>query len=458
MTLGAAAVAAYLLALIGVAWHGRSAAQHGDMFNIFGRQAGLLRATSGYLSLIGAGELVQISQLGYDSGFSLLWFPSGIAAGFVVIAIFGDDVRTRAKALGVTTMVAYVTKVFGRSAGAALAIVFLIALGALLTIQFILGGQLLAETTGLPPTLTSVVMALIIIGYLIVGGYVAVLSTDVLRLVFLGFIVVVLPLAIAISGGFSKLSDPTLYPPLPFVDGATLFVLGLFGAVCAGDVWQTVLASKSKDVLRTSMILAAVAFVIFGLLIGLLGIATKQAVPELSSGLLPLIAATRSVLPLYLAPLLALLIVGSVMATADTEIWVLSTSLISYFKPAPVGNEKKETFHSTLRTRARIAIPIVTGFALLCSILGGDARAIYEGLLVLLTSIAPAMIAVLFSVVRPLAVSFAMWGGLAFFFLLAAYFRLAIPSEFLFAPAVCSLLALVLGLIVDELAGRHTAV
>jgi Na+/proline symporter len=457
MSLGAVAVCAYLLALIFVAWNGRKLAAAGDMFNVFGRQAGLLRATSGYLSLIGAGELIQISQLGYDNGLALLWFPGGIAAGFVLVGVFGDTVRVRAKTIGATTLVGYVTKVFGRSAGAGLAIVFFIALGALLTIQFILGGQLLAITTGIPATITPFVMGAIIVGYLLLGGYVAVLSTDVLRLVSLAAVVVVLSVAAAAGGAFSTVFDNNLYPPLPPLDALTFFAFGLFGAICAGDVWQTVLASRSKEVLLKSMIFAAIAFVIFGLLIGSLGIATKQVLPTLPVALSPLIAATQSVIPAILGPLVALLIAGSVMATADTEIWVIASSIVSYFKPAPSGNEKKETFHSVTQMRIRAAIPVVTCLAVLCGYLGADAKAVYESLLVLLTAIAPAMVAVLLNAVRPMAVSLGLWSGLISFFLVATHFRLAIPVEFTFLPVLCSVVALVLGLMIDELSKRRTS-
>jgi solute:Na+ symporter, SSS family len=456
MTVGAVAVLLYLVALTFVAWNGRKQAESSDMFNIFGRRAGLLRATSGYLSLIGAGELVTIAQLGYDSGLSLFWFPAGISVGFLIVGIFGDTVRVRAKALNVNTLVGYVTRVFGASPGAALAIVFLVALGSLLAIQFIIGGQLLAITTGLSATVTSVIMAAVIVAYLMLGGYVAVLSTDVLRLAFLVVVVVALAVVAASRGGLSDLFNPTLFPPLPFWDGLTLFVLGFFGAVCAGDVWQTVLATKSKDVLLRSMVLAAVAFIVFGFLIGCLGVAAKHVVPMLQQDQSALVAATQSVIPPSLSALVALLIVGSVMATADTEIWVIATSVISYFKPSPRGSEKNETFHATTQMRVRVAIPVVTGVALIVGHFGADAKAIYEALLVLLTAIAPAMIAVLVDVKRPLAVNLSLWAALLSFLTMSVIFKFVTPPSYTFLPVGCSLVALVIGMVFDELSGRHT--
>ena len=454
MTIGAVAVVLYLLALVFIAWTGRKQAESSDMFNIFGRQAGLIRATSGYLSLIGAGELITITQLGYDNGLSLLWFPGGIAAGFLMMGFFGDTVRTRAKTLGVNTLVGYVTKAFGQGAGAALTIVFLVALGSLLAIQFIVGGQLLAITTGLPATLTPLLMAAVIVTYLMIGGYVAVLSTDVLRLVFLALTVLALAVVALSRGATLDIFNPALYPPLPLFDGVTLLILGFFGAVCAGDVWQTVLASKSRTVLFRSMALAAAAFLIFGFLIGCLGLAAKHAVPTLPPDVSALIAATQNVIPGSLTVLVALLIAGSVVATADTEIWVIATSIISYFKPSPAGNEKRETFNSTMQMRTRLAIPVVTAVALIVGYFGANAKAIYESLLVLLTAIAPAMLAVMFDIKRPLAIALGMWAGLLSFILMSVGFNFAAPASYAYLPVGCSAIGLVVGLVIDELSGR----
>src|SRR5262249_4553074 len=160
---GAVAVFAYLAALVLVAWLSRRQAAASDMFNIFGRSANLLRATSGYLSLIGAGELLTISQLGYDSGLSLLWFPGGSAAGFLFLGLFADRVRVDAQALGANTLVGYVAARFSGAAAAALLLVYVISLGALLTIQFLIGGQLLSATTGLAGHVTSPLMAAVIV-------------------------------------------------------------------------------------------------------------------------------------------------------------------------------------------------------------------------------------------------------------------------------------------------------
>ena len=223
----------YAVALGWVVWRGRSVARSDDMFNIFGRRAQTFRAASGYLSLIGAGELITISQLGFDNGLYLLVFPGGIACGFLFLGAFGAGVRDRAAEVGATTMAGYVTVTYGRAAGAAMAVAYTLSLGALLTVQFILGGQLLAATAGIPPHLATIILAVVIIFYLEIGGLVAVLSTDILRAVFMTVILLILLLSAYWGSSPSHPNQVAQFTSLPPLDAGMLFVLGFFGADCA---------------------------------------------------------------------------------------------------------------------------------------------------------------------------------------------------------------------------------
>jgi Na+/proline symporter len=443
--LGLVAIAVYIVALAWVVWRGRALSRTADMFNMFGRRADLVRASAGYLSLIGAGELVTLAQLGYDSGLSLLWFPGGIAAGFLVLALFGDRVRRRAAEVGAESFVDLVRAEYGGAAALGLMLTYLLALGSLLLLQFAVGGQLLQITTGLPAVAAPAVIALVIIGYLLVGGYVSVLSTDVLRLLFLAICAGVL--AIVAAWQAPQLSALAFAPRMAVADGLTLFVLGVFGAVCAGDVWQTVLASSSKSVLQRSMIVAGACFLLFGLAIGMLGIATKTVAPTLPDGQSALVAAARIVVPGALSPVLALMIVGSVMATADTEIWVIGLSAVSLITAGASGGDREQR----VRRAMRMAIPLVAIIALGCSYLAGRAEAVYEGLLVLLTSLAPPILGVLFLHRTRFAVTWSIWVAFGATLWLLIRHAWTVPPALTFAPVLAATVAYGLGIVADRL-------
>src|SRR5690348_8909927 len=91
------AAGAYLVAVLWVGLLGHKLARSGDMFNIFGRRAHAVRAASAYVGLIGAGELITFSQLGYENGFEVLWLLCGFATGFMVLLFLSAKVRLLAR-------------------------------------------------------------------------------------------------------------------------------------------------------------------------------------------------------------------------------------------------------------------------------------------------------------------------------------------------------------------------
>lgn len=444
-------VLAYLAVVAWIGLRGRAFASSGDMYNIVGRRAGALRAVSGYLSLIGGGELILLTQLGYDNGFGVMWFLGGLATGFAVLALFSNRLRENAKEAGINTLVGYFSSRYGSASGVALTIIFIVSLGSLLTIQFIVGSDLLAVVTGLSRDITPLLMGLVIVVYLVPGGLVAVLSTDVLRTLMMVFVLAILAVSLWYLSP-AKSSSAVNFVPLGLLDGGTLFILGSFGVICAADVWQTILASSNQLVIRRSMTAAAVALVLIGLLIAQFGITTKAIVPELGPDTPALIAAIQNTIPAPLAPLVALLIIGAVMSTADTEVWVISTSLLSNWFPSPDSPNDNIRFQDKVRRATQFMLPIITFVAVALAYVSRDAQSLYQSLLVLLTAVAPAMLAVMLFNPSKLGVAAGLWCALAAFACISIYYRFEIPTALAFLPAAFGLA----GLLVTHLTASKT--
>jgi solute:Na+ symporter, SSS family len=425
-----AVLAVYLAALLWIGFRGRRLASDSDMFNIFGRRAGFLRATSGYLSLIGGGELITLSQLGYENGISVLWFLTGVASGSVFLAFFSNRMRELSRTHHINTLAGYFRAQYGSFAAVCMTVIFIVSLGSLLVIQFIVGSQLLNVVTGISKDLSATVMALVIVGYLSASGFIAVLSTDVVRAFFMTIVLFVICLFI-LPG---QVGTPSFsnFVPLTRADGVIYFALGFFGATCAADVWQIIFASKDRNIASNSLLAGALAFVVIGFSIALMGMITKLAVPSLGEDTPAFIAAVQSVIPAFLAPLVALLVVGSVMATADSEIWVLSTLLVSLRLPAAgqqASNIEIHSFDDKYRKSTAMLIPVITLIAVILSVESRNAQGLYQGLLILLTILAPAMITSMFTNVPRSAVNVSMVAGVICYLILAIFHNLDIPIK-----------------------------
>jgi Na+/proline symporter len=457
-TLTIIAMSAYLLAVVGVALFGRHLAESADMFNVFGRSAGAIRAASGYLGLIGAGELITFSQLGYDSGLDVLWLLVGFAIGFLILALLSDKVRLAARGRGINTIAGYFGDNFGPAASVALSVISVVSLGSLLAIQFILGSELIFLVTGLPREIAMVLIGAIIAMYLIPTGIVGVLSTDVLRAIMMTIVLIVIVAFTAVSIPHLNIRTiPT--EPLAWPDRATFFILGVFGTFCGADVWQTVLASKSKAVVRKSLFTAACGFVSIGVLIAFIGIITRSQVPSVPADSSAFLTAIKDVIPSSMAPLVAVLIIGSIMATADTEIWVISSLVLGNIFPSAARSAEAEgDFQDRIKRLTQFIIPIVVLVAIVVAYLSRDARALYEGLLVLLTVLGPSHVAIVMHDASRTGIVASLWSGILAFFIVAGLYKFALPVEYSLIPLAVSVVAYFAGWFVERQRQAQTKV
>jgi hypothetical protein len=143
------------------------------------------------------------------------------------------------------------------------------------------------------------------------------------------------------------------------------------------------------------------------------------------------------------------------MATADTEIWVISTTLVSNVRASEAGRPIEQTrptavgeFQDELRRWTRLVIPLVTVAAVAVAYVYHDALALFQGLLILLTAIAPVILSAMFFTPSKLSVTVALWSGLAAFVVLDVVYKFAIPMNYMaFAPMLVSFAALLTSLL-----------
>jgi Na+/proline symporter len=450
-TIGTLAIVGYLVAVVFVGLLGHKLAKSGDMFNIFGRRAGAIRAASAYLGLIGAGELITFTQLGYENGIDVLWLLVGFAIGFVILLLLSDKVRLLARERKINTLAGYFRDQFGLPASLALSIISVVSLGSLLAIQFILGSELISSLTGISSTLATVIIGLVIASYLIPSGIVGVLSTDVLRAFMMTAVLLVIVFVTAWNVPELKLQSIPV-EPLSWLNRVSFLVLGIFGTFCGADVWQTVLASQDNRVVRKSLFFAAFGFVTIGLLIAFIGVITKFQIATIQGDTPAFMIAIRDVIPGFLSPLVAVLITGSVMATADTEIWVISSLLLGNAFPSATATTQNdnEQFQGKIKALTQYIIPLVIVCAIGVAYVSRDARSLYEGLLILLTILGPAHIAIVMSQPSRNGITASLWLGILAFFVTSWHFGFSIPTEWSLAPLAVSIVGYFAGTFFDR--------
>jgi SSS family solute:Na+ symporter len=305
-----------------------------------------------------------VSGMAYTMGVSAVWSVVGyILVEMLQFVWIGRPLRRLARSDEAITLLDVLAARFEdrrhlvRLTGAAIIGIFITAYVAA---QLNAGAKSLTSALHLPLPASIAVSALLILAYMVVGGYIAVAWNDVVRALIMIVALVVLPaLGLAKIGGLGALLDtlaalrPSLVDPTALGAGALIGFLGIgLGSPGQPHVLVRYMSVDDPEKLRLSAVVGTVWNVVLGwgaLMIGLLG---RAAVPDAASlpdrdpELVFLVLSTRT-----FGPALYGLMVGGIFAailsTADSQLLVVASTLVRDVyekvirKGAPLGEARR---------------------------------------------------------------------------------------------------------------------
>lgn len=390
-----------------------------DEYLMGGRSASSILVGSALFTLVGGGELIALTSLAFVSGISALALFLGYSLGFSFLAAVAPRIRSMGDTARFLSLPDYIHQRFGKLAGH---LVFLVSFGAffaMLIIQFTAGGQLLQPLLKISYAQSVIVTAVIATTYLAIGGFKTVLATDLLQG---ASRMLMLPLIIyAVAGGTSTPVAPSVsVEPLSLTLWASLTITGFFAAAASSDVWQRIYAAKSDRAARTGFIVGAVSVLLFGYLLVQLGLIAKAADitkdPDMA-----FVAAMSVTLPIWAQYLAAILVLSTIMGTADTELFLLAGMLGREASRVQGKHELAEIMGSQSLTKSRVYLLAVCVSAVILSLVFRELVAIYTWLLSAVLVIAPTVILSLYFrakqalVVIGMLLNTATFAGLAYF-------------------------------------------
>ena len=317
-------IVTYALVCIGIGiWS--SWKQKEDDYLIAGRKLG----TGAFIativaSYIGGGALVAVSAYVYQYGISAVSVFLGTAVGFLCFIWYALRIRRIGKEKEFHTLADWFYYKYDHKVGLLAAIVIFISFFGWLMNQFIAGSSILSSMSGWSYETALFFSSLVILTYLFLGGFRSVVKTDIfqyLLMLILFFII-----------GKSMISSQILPPEL--LDWSRLgvsltisfIVYGLFVVMLGADYWQRVYAAENEKVIRQGLIGSAIAVIITGFGLSLIGLAAGAYFP----GIDPNTAAAYGLSHLLTQGMLGLgliLIFAVIMSSADTMIFVLATNI-----------------------------------------------------------------------------------------------------------------------------------
>lgn len=325
----------------------------------------------------------------YQFGLSAIWLFIGLGLGFICLRRFATRIKQKADELKVYTMSEYFFQTIGRRSGLAFSFVLIVAFFCFLTVNLIVSGQVLSAIFPLPYWLSVAIGGAIILTYLLLAGFKAVVRTDVFQLLIMTFMTVMVAAYL-----FGKTSIPvTDLQLVGKMDAGTLIgflVIGVFGIMVQPDLWQRMFAARDVPTMKRGLTYGAFILPILALILGVIGLVTKQLIPDIAPEH-ALVAGFSTLLPQGLKELGMVLLYAVCLSSSDTLTFVVSSIFTR-----DLQNRTQRFSEASMRQMTRFFIALFIGIGVITGILYQDIIALGLSLASLSLALFPATFGSLF--------------------------------------------------------------
>ncbi|TCP55348.1 SSS family solute:Na+ symporter [Tamaricihabitans halophyticus] len=341
----------------------------GEDFLLAGRRLTWPFVTGSALAtLVGTGSSLGAVGLSYSDGWAGMLYGIGGAVGvFLLLLLFAD-----ARKHGFMTFPEEISYYYGanRILKGTVAIVLFIAtigwLGA-----HILGGALyLSYLTGMDMVLAKIVVAAGFGLYTVIGGYLAVVITDMVQgtILFVGFTILAV-LALVKAGGFGAINDAVPAESTSFLGMDALGVLPAIslavviavGVLATPTHRQRIYSADSVRTARRSFLLVGILFAIFAIMPAVTGLASQALLPGIDNPDLAFPQLATELFPVWIGALLLVAGLSATMSSGDSEAIAGVTMFLRDISYLFTG--RIPAAHNMVRY-SRIALVAVLAFAL----------------------------------------------------------------------------------------------
>jgi len=334
MTLDYVLLVVYFLVLLYIGYK-VSKKQKPDDFLIAGRKLNSF-TTMATVNASKTGSILMIFvALVYLWGISALWYFIGMVVGVLIFIPFAMKLKDNSNQR-FYTLADYFKYNYGKKVAKFVSAITIFLMLGYLVMNLIAGTKIFVFFTSWPFWLCAIIMVTIVLIYLLIGGFKAVVKTDIIQYVV--FVILLGLMAFMIfSGSIIPVAEWNLFKmSIGTIIG--FFVVGIFFPFAMPDMWQRVYASKDKKTLKKGLLLSVALYIVFSLCIALIALAVKSYFPSVDPGL-ALIHGFANLLPRGFLGLASLLLFAAMMSSIDTYIFTGASSIVQDFFKLP----KKKT-------------------------------------------------------------------------------------------------------------------
>lgn len=339
-------IAVYFLIILAAGlWTGRKQDKEGYL--IADRKLKSLEATSTiFSSRIGAAILLTYTALVYMYGLGAYWYFIGSVFGLFIFYFFGKKVKKLGDSENFYTFSDFFFHSKGKLAGYLSAVVVIIIMFGWVVLNFTAGARLVEEYTPISYDLSVVIIGVIILLYLLAGGFKAVVRTDVIQTIGI-FLLLILMVFLLVTTDVKPEITVAQFFGIPTMEIVNFFLAGFFIPMASPELWQRVYAIENQKHFRRSIFLSSIFYIVIGFILLMIGLVIRTDIPLLNPDT-ALIVGFSKLLPAGLAGLSVVIIYSAISSSADTYMFTSASSVTQDFLER-LGHLKKERLRFTMR-------------------------------------------------------------------------------------------------------------
>ncbi|MFH1636863.1 MAG: hypothetical protein ABIB71_00385 [Candidatus Woesearchaeota archaeon] len=264
---------------------------------------------------ITASLFITYVALVYVFGIGALWIFIGAGFGYLLFLLFGIKLKKEGDKYNYYSIADYFYHHYGYFTGKLSSITIFLITFLNFTIQIIGGAIILENLIDLSFFYGVLIVSGVILFYLYIGGFKAVVKTDVVQFVSIVLLLVILGIFLFTNFSYEPSQWSLLSPGIGII--ISFFIVGVLFPFSAPDLWQRVLAAKSVKALKKSFVLTTIFYVLFGALLSFIAIIIKLKLPGIDANA-ALVQGFIQLLPAGLLGLALIPLFAAIMSSADS--------------------------------------------------------------------------------------------------------------------------------------------
>jgi solute:Na+ symporter, SSS family len=292
----------------------------------------------------------------YMVGISGIWYFAGMTLGVLMFIPFALRLKSYSHAT-FYTLADYFKHNYGKTSGLFAGGMTIFLMFGFLVLNLMAATKIFIFFTGWPFWVCAIITALVVLIYLLMGGFKAVVKTDVIQYIAMFFIMALLAIMI-FKHSLVSTSDWNLFDAKAG-NVVGYFILGAFFPFAMPDLWQRVYSSKNKKTLKRGLLLSAIIYLVFALFLGIVALEIKTRFPDVDPDI-ALIHGFKNILSPGFVGLSVVLLFSAIMSSIDTYLFTGASAVVQDF----LKSNKHQTV-SRIRKVIFIAAVLATGISIL---------------------------------------------------------------------------------------------